>query len=67
MKITQGIANDIAHVLRHVNALNQDIALTKNSIVILGLEVEILDYDTGTIGKVVYDDGEEEFVFVPNK
>lgn len=67
MKITQGIANDVAHVLRHVNALNHDIALTKNSIAMLGLEVEILDHDTATIGKVVYDDGEEEFVFVPNK
>ena len=67
MKITHGIAKDIAHVLGHVNALNHDIALTKSSIAMLGLEVEILDHDTGTIGKVVYDDGEEEFVFVPSK
>ena len=67
MKITHGIANDIAHVLRHVNALNNDIALTKNSIAMLGLEVEILDHDTGTIGKVVYDESAEEFVFVPSK
>lgn len=67
MKITQGIANDIAFVLKCVNAMNRDIALTKNSIALLGVEAEILDHDTGTIGKIVYDDGEEEFVFVPSK
>lgn len=65
MNITHGIANDIAHVLKCVNALNHDIALTKNSIAMLGLEVEILDHNTGTIGKIVYHDGEEEFVFIP--
>lgn len=67
MKITQGIANDIAHVLRHVNALDHEIALTENSIVLLSVEVEFLDHDTGTIGKVVYDESAEEFVFVPSK
>lgn len=67
MNITQGIASDIAHVLDCVNAMNRDIAMTKNSIAMLGLEVEILDHDTATIGKVEYDDDVEAFVFVPSK
>lgn len=67
MNITQGIAKDIAHVLECVNAMNYDIALTKHSLALLSIDLEITDRDTVPIGKVVYDDDLEAFVFVPNK